>query len=239
MERRELDKQTPGQTDQPGETGSSRQRRQDGHVPARGTRGPGHRRAPGQARVAPAVPPETRAPVKEPVQLNYSFHGNKRRKPNKRSSLQTQEPSKSPGVVGGARAHASDSSGLARARSHVPPATNAARLPCCACSARGSREHREAHAVTRVPPQRVAPAHVGAHECVAQGHGGSGHARGSRGASPFPAQPEQTQLRDFPGTAARLCIGVLHECFIPFTPRSGFEHPQDPVALAGAASGLG
>lgn len=45
MERRELDKQTPGQTDQPGKTGSSGQRQRDGRVP------PG------------AQPPHPRAPV--------------------------------------------------------------------------------------------------------------------------------------------------------------------------------
>lgn len=65
----------------------------------------GHHGAPGQARVAPAVPPETRALAKEPPQINYSFHGNKRRISNKSSSLQTQEPSKSPGAASGGCVH--------------------------------------------------------------------------------------------------------------------------------------
>lgn len=39
MEGRELDKQTPGQINQPDEKGRSRQHRQDGHVPARGALG--------------------------------------------------------------------------------------------------------------------------------------------------------------------------------------------------------
>lgn len=120
MERRELDKQTPGQTDQPGETGSSRQCQQHGHVPAQGTLGPGNHRAPSQARVAPAVPPEITAQAKEPVQLNYSFHGNKRRKSNKSSSLQTQKPSKSPGAELGGCVHTNDSLRLAQAHTHMP-----------------------------------------------------------------------------------------------------------------------
>lgn len=105
MERRELDKQIPGQADQPGETGSSRQCWQDGHVPAWGALGPGHHRAPSQARVAPAVPPEKVTLAKKPVQFNYSFHDNKRKKSNKSSSLQTRELSKSPGAELGECGH--------------------------------------------------------------------------------------------------------------------------------------
>lgn len=77
MERRELDKQT----DQPGEAGSSRQRRQGRNVPlgtltlvtAEALARPGcHSTLPGAT-----------------VQLNYSFHGNQWRKSNQSSSLQT------------------------------------------------------------------------------------------------------------------------------------------------------
>lgn len=82
MERRELDEQTAGQTAQPGAAGSSRRCRRDRHIPAWGTRG--------QA--------ETMARATQPVRLNYSFHSNKRKKSNQSSSLQTPEPSRSPGA---------------------------------------------------------------------------------------------------------------------------------------------
>lgn len=69
MERRELDKQIPGQLGG-----------QQPAVPAGQTH-----RCPGMV----AVP-------MEPLQLNYSFHSNRRRNSNQSSSLQTPEPSKSP-----------------------------------------------------------------------------------------------------------------------------------------------
>lgn len=135
MERRELDKQIPGQL--------------GGQQPA----------APaGQTHRCPG----TVALPMEPVQLNYSFHSNRRRNSNQSSSLQTPEPSKSP-VRSSGSAHTCVT--VLRPAQHCDTAT----LPAVHILL-------QAHAALRAP----------AHRWAAQGHEApSVH---SASAAPTPSQ---------------------------------------------------
>lgn len=235
MERRELDKQTPGQTDQPGETGSSRQRRQDGHIPAReDTRlqSPPSPR-PGQGGTGCAARDESSGWSRcSLITVSMAIKGEKS---NKSSSLQTQELSKSPGAGRQVRAQARDSLGLAQAHTHVPLATNTARLPCCVCSAPGSCGHREGTRRDTRPTTAHAPAHMGAHECVAQGHWGPGHA------APAPSQYGQGKpsFETFPAQQQGSALGSSASVLSPSPQPATLSISRIPWHLQGQQVALG
>lgn len=181
MERRELDKQTPGQTDQPGETGSA-----SGTDTSPQLLSPGHRRV-------PARPARHRLRRQRPrprlrswcglITVSMAIKGENSTNPAvcKHRSLPA-----APAQSGGCVHTRVTARGWHRRHLRVTR-TSTTRIPRHACPAPGPGEHGRAHAVTRVPVRHVPPNT----RVLARVQGGAAGAPGAA-QRPLPARPEQT-----------------------------------------------